>query len=600
MVESANFQVDLRGVVDLLSHHLYSSERVYVRELLQNAVDAINARRLADPAAPARIAIEADGTGLTITDTGVGLAPGQVGEFLATIGRSSKRDEWGFQREGFLGQFGIGLLSAFMVADEVRVLTQPVGEVATAWTGSADGTYRQQPAPDRPEVGTSVTLAPIRGAEHWFDPVTVRDLVELYGAMLPYEITVNGEPVAGRALPWDRSAGPDHRAAEIAGFAQDVLGYTPFDVIDLHVPEAGLEGVALVLPFAANPAQRATHRVYLKRMLLSEHAEGLVPDWAFFVRCIVDTERLRPTANREALFDDGLLEETRQAIATQLRGWMVRLSTTHPERLRRFLAIHHLGVLALALHDDDMLRLVDRWVAFETNRGRMSLATLREQHGAIRYVRSTEEFRALAAVAAAQDVTLLNGGYTYATDIVERLPQVDPSAEVAPFEPSELATSFEPLGPDAERALRDFVVLAQEAMEPVGCDIVVRSFAPSTLPALYLVDSDTAFGAELRRTRDQVDGLWADVLGALDDTPAQEARPQLVLNHRSPLVRRLSAITAPDIVRLTVEGLYGQALVQGNHPVRPADSALMNRSFLGLLEQAVPRDRDPSEEDLAR
>ncbi|HVK30030.1 MAG TPA: HSP90 family protein [Nocardioides sp.] len=592
MGESTNFQVDLRGIVDLLSHHLYTSERVYVRELLQNAVDAINARRSSDPEAPARVVVETDGATLTISDTGVGLAPHQVGEFLATIGRSSKRDELGFQREGFLGQFGIGLLSAFMVADEVRVVTQPVGEVATRWVGSADGTYVQETVADRDEPGTSVTLRPMRGAEHWFTPATVRDLVELFGAMLPYEITVNGEVVAGQALPWDRSAGPGRRAAEIAGFAQDVLGYTPFDVIDIDVPAAGLQGVALVLPFPANPAERATHRVYLKRMLLAEHAEGLVPDWAFFVRCVVDTTQLRPTANREALFDDSLLEETRQAIADQLRAWMVRLSSTQPDRLRRFLGIHHLGVLALALHDDEMLRLVDRWVAFETNRGRMTLASFRERYGAVRYVRTSEEFRSLAAVAAAQDITLLNGGYTYAADIVERLPQIDPGAEVAAFEPSELATSFHGIDPETERRLRDFMVLAQEAMEPVGCEVVVRAFDPATLPALYLVDSDVAFGAELRRTRDSVDGLWAGVLDALDDVPADEGLPQLVLNHRSPLIRRLAAIGDPDIVRLTIEGLYGQALLQGNHPVRPADAALINRSFLGLLDQAVPREKD--------
>lgn len=591
MRESSNFQVDLRGIVDLLSHHLYTSERVYIRELLQNAVDAISARQAIDPDVVGRIEIDTDGTSLTISDNGIGLAPDQVGEFLATIGRSSKRDEWGFQREGFLGQFGIGLLSAFMVADEVRVMTQPSGEVATLWIGSADGTCAQEPTSDRAGTGTSVTLVPMRGADHWFAPATVRDLVELFGAMLPFEITVNGEVVAGKQLPWDRSLGAGARAASIAGFAQDVLGYTPFDVIDIQVPAAGLEGVAVVLPFAANPTERGTHRVYLKRMLLAEHAEGLVPDWAFFVRCVVNTTQLRPTANREALFDDGLLEDTRQAIAEQLRAWMIRLSTTQPDKLRRFLGIHYLGVLALALHDDDMLRLVDRWVGFETNQGRMTLAALRERFGAIRYVRSTEEFRALAAVAAAQDVTVLNGGYTYATDIVERLPQVIEDAEVSAFEPSELATRFEALDPATERGIREFVVLAQEAMESVGCEVVVRSFEPASLPALFLVDSDAAFGAELRRTRDQADGLWAGVLDALDEGPEQETLPQLVLNHRSPLVRRLTTIEDPTVTRLTVEGLYGQALMQGNHPIRPADSALMNRSFLGLLEQAVPREK---------
>ncbi len=103
---------------------------------------------------------------------------------------------------------------------------------------------------------------------------------------------------------------------------------------------------------------------------------------------------------------------------------------------------------------------------------------------------------------------------------------------------------------------------------------------------LYLVDRAAAFQSELRATRDRVDELWAGVLSAFDK-PVED-RPQLVLNHRNPLVRRMVGLTDPDLIRLAVEALYGQALLLGYHPIRPADAALLNRSFLGLLDQAVP------------
>ncbi|MDX6261600.1 MAG: molecular chaperone HtpG, partial [Kribbellaceae bacterium] len=118
---SEKFQVDLHGVVDLLSNHLYSSPRVYLRELLQNAVDAITARRAVEADAPGRIDVQVDDRRISVSDSGIGLNPDQVTELLATIGRSSKRDEIGFARTEFLGQFGIGLLSAFMVAEEIEV-----------------------------------------------------------------------------------------------------------------------------------------------------------------------------------------------------------------------------------------------------------------------------------------------------------------------------------------------------------------------------------------------------------------------------------------------------------------------------------------------
>jgi molecular chaperone HtpG len=583
------FQVDLRGIVDLLSHHLYSSPRVYVRELLQNAVDAVTARRSADPDAPGAISIETGPGRLVVHDTGVGLTEPQVHELLATIGRSSKRDEIGFARGEFLGQFGIGLLSAFLVADEVKVVTRPAaGGPTTEWIGYADGRYRVASVEEeRDEPGTTVTLTARRGAEQWFEAPTVVELARLFGALLPYEVRVDGQLVTSDGAPWDGTG--DARRAALVGYAQDMLGFTPFDVVELKSPEAGLVGVAYVLPFPANPAERVTHRVYLKRMLLAENAEGLLPDWAFFVRCVVDTSQLRPTANREALYDDDLLESTREALGTQLRGWLVRLGTTAPRRLADFLAIHHLGVKALALHDDELLQLVDRWLPVETNVGRMTLVEYRERYGEIRYVASTEEFRQLAAVAAAQDLAIVNGGYTYDSEIIERLPRLDPNIEVARLDPTELATRFDTLDPGDELALRGFLSIAQQALDPVGCEVTVRAFDPPSLPAMYLVDRSAAFAAELRATRDRADALWSQVLGALDQ-PA-DTRPQLVLNHRSPLVRRMTTLDRPQLITLAVEGLYGQALLLGYHPIRPADAALLNRSFLGLIDQAVPEEK---------
>jgi molecular chaperone HtpG len=330
--------------------------------------------------------------------------------------------------------------------------------------------------------------------------------------------------------------------------------------------------------------------VYLKGMLLTESAQGLLPDWAFFARCVVDAGELRPTASREALYADNLLDATRQALGDQLRGWLVGLARADQARLHKFLGVHHLGVKALALHDDDMLRLVEQWWPMETNVGRMTLADFRAQHGEIRYCATADDFRQLAAVAAAQDIALVNGGYTYDAEIIERLPAVQPGLTVSRLDPTDLATRFDAVPPDTELALRPFLAAAQRAMDRLGCEVVLRSFEPESLPVLFLVDRSAAFQAELRATKQRVDELWAGVLSAFDK-PADD-RPQLVLNHRNPLVRRVCGLSEPDLVGLSVEALYGQALLLGYHPIRPADAALLNRSFLGLLDQAVPTEEN--------
>lgn len=139
-----SFQVDLRGIVDLLSHHLYSSPRVYIRELLQNAVDAVTARRQRDALAPTAIRLVVDESGLRITDHGIGLTEADVHRFLATIGNSSKRDDIEGARREFLGQFGIGLLACFTVAETIRVVTRSAIDPAALpveWLAAADGTY---------------------------------------------------------------------------------------------------------------------------------------------------------------------------------------------------------------------------------------------------------------------------------------------------------------------------------------------------------------------------------------------------------------------------------------------------------------------------
>ncbi|GLW29875.1 HSP90 family protein [Actinoplanes regularis] len=573
---SNTFQVDLRGIVDLLSHHLYASPRVYVRELLQNAVDAITA---VGPDHAGQVEITT-GEALRITDNGIGLTEAQVHELLATIGRSSKRDELGFARHEFLGQFGIGLLSCFLVADEIRVHTRREGATPVLWTGYSDGRYDVRPGDER-EPGTTVTLLPRRGSEHYLTSATVVELAGLYGSLLPVEVTVDGHRVTTGTVPWALPAG------ERNTYAESMLGFRPFDVIDLNVPGAGLTGAAFVLPTPVNPATRGGHRVYLKRMLLSENVEGLLPDWAFFARCVVDSTELRPTASREALYDDGMLAETRDAIADQLRGWLVRLATTDPRRLAQFLQIHHLGVKALALHDDEMLRLVEQWYPMQTNMGELTLAEFRARYGVLRYAATADEFRQLAAVAAAQDVGLINGGYVYDADLIQRLAAVDPEVHAERLDPTDLTTRFTAVDAETELRLRPFLSAAQRRLDRLGCEVVVRSFDPAGLPALYLVSRAAAFHDEFTASRDQADDLWGGVLDALSSTVPND-RPQLVLNHRNPLIRRVAALGDAELAALAVESLYGQALLLGHHPIRPADAALLTTSFLGLLDRAVP------------
>ncbi|WP_033442864.1 HSP90 family protein [Saccharothrix sp. NRRL B-16314] len=576
------FGVDLRGIIDLLSHHLYSSPRVYARELLQNAVDAITARRALQPDAPGEVVIEPVGSSggtLRISDTGIGLTEREVHDLLSTLGRTSKRDDLGFARQGFLGQFGVGLLSAFLVAERIRLVSRSArGGPAVRWTADAAGNYEVEVDEDaRGEVGTTIELVPHRDSEHWLERDVVRALVSEYGELLPVTVRVGDEVITHGELPWTEDP---------MAYGEKVLGVRPFDAIPVEVPTVGLKGVAYVLPRGVHPGARQSHRVYLKRMLVGDAIEGLLPEWAYFVRCVVDTTSLRPTASREALYQDETLLAVQEELGRQVRDWLVRLDATNPERTGALLDAHHLGIKSLARADDEMLRLVERWLPFETTDGPQSLRQFRRKHGVIAHVPEVDEFRQLAPVAHAQGMGLVNAGYAYDVEIMERLVALDGPTAARRVAPSEVLAALDDPDAELERALRERLVQAKDVLERHDCEVVPRDFDPGSLPALLVTNVEAERKRDAAQVGEQADPLWAELLGSLAES-SSDASQRLVLNCRNPLVKRLAGLDDPALVELTVESLYVHALLQARRPMRPKDTAALNRSFLELLDRAV-------------
>ncbi|MGE7385015.1 HSP90 family protein [Streptomyces sp. NPDC004126] len=601
-----NFQVDLRGLVDLLSHHLYSSPRVYVRELLQNAVDAVTARHAHEPGAEVRIRLSAAAGRITIEDSGIGLTADEAHSLLATIGRSSKRRGEGASaaelqglentRQQFLGQFGIGLLACFVVARQIRVVTRSARDPQAApveWLATDDGSYtvRELPHEARTEPGTTVHLEARPGAEEWTEPARVEHLARDYGSLLPYPITFDDglggtpRPVTDRPAVWDRAhPTPAARRVALAGHCAQLFGFTPLDSIDLDLPVAGVRGVAYVLPEPTSPAHRAGHRVHLKGMLLTDQADNLLPDWSFFVRAVLDTDTLRPTASRENLYDDETLAAVREALGARIRSWLAELAASEPDRLAAFLSVHHLGVKSLARHDAELLGLMLPWLPFETSDGSMNLEEFTAAHSEIHFTHTVEEFRQIAPIAAAHGLGVVNAGYTYDADLLALLPSVRPDLKVTELDAGAVTDRLDPVPTAVELSLAAFLSTARTRLEPQSCDVVLRAFQPVAVPALYLDDRQARQERDRTAALESADSLWSGILGSLRGSAP---RARLVLNHNNPLIRRIAGLPDPTLAGTAVESLYGQALLMSQRPLRPADSALLNRAFLGLLEWAT-------------
>lgn len=576
-------------MIELLSSHLYSSPDVYVRELVQNSVDALIARGTATavgavviecherPGRPPVVSVEDEGTGLTA---------GEVHELLATIGSSSKRDDLIGAHPDYLGRFGIGLLSCFLVSDEIRLMTRSVrGGPGVSWLGRSDGTYDLRELADgdgRSRPGTTVWLTARAGFEQHLREDTVRRLISHYAGLLAQPVvlrTVGGDEVIGGGdLPW-----VGRSAAELVSWAEAEFDQRFLDAVPLALPAAGLTGVALVLPDSPSPAARQRHQVHLKRMLLSQNVDGLLPDWAFFVRVVVDTSALQPLASREALYEDAALLAVREGLGEALRSWLTGLAVDEPDRLRRLVRVHALALKALAVHDDDLLRLFLPWLPVETTQGPMTLGEL-VRRGPVRYASTTEDFSQMAQVATAQGLCLVNAGFTYDEELLLRLADVVVDVDVERMDPEDLAAALGPVPSGDLAASLALAARSSDLLSAFRCTVEVRSFEPSSVPALYTAGDDARFSREISATAQVAGGFWGPVLQHVHDAGGDRRTAVLVLNWRHPLVPRLAGRADDGVLRTAVEVLYLQALLLGRHPLRGRESTLLSGALVHLLE----------------
>ncbi|WP_257963561.1 ATP-binding protein [Carnobacterium maltaromaticum] len=164
--EENRFKVNLGGMIEILSNHLYSQKDVYIRELLQNATDAIRGRKLISEEnfvgeIHVDLTIHNSGSStLFFEDNGIGLTEEEIHQFLATIASSSKGEKSFEEKQDFIGRFGIGLLSCFIVADEIVIVTTSAKtRESFQWQGNADGTYEiKKLSQSFEEPGTKIYL----------------------------------------------------------------------------------------------------------------------------------------------------------------------------------------------------------------------------------------------------------------------------------------------------------------------------------------------------------------------------------------------------------------------------------------------------------
>jgi molecular chaperone HtpG len=348
------FQAEIKQLLHLMVHSLYSDREIFLRELISNASDANDRLRFESLARPEllgtetdltiRISLEPEARLLSISDNGIGMSREEVIEHLGTIARSGTAAFLaklsGDQRKDaqLIGQFGVGFYSAFIVADEVTVLSRRADAPAdqgVRWVSDGRGEYRVA-ALDRPERGTTVQLKLKPDAEEFLRPERLRALIRKYSDHIAFAVLLDvagTEETVNRAKAlWTRPR-MEIADAEYVELYRHISHDTEDPLIWTHNRVEGkreytsLLYVPAVAPFDLwNRESPKGVKLYVQRVFIMDQATQFLPLYLRFVRGIVDSSELALNVSRELLQQDEAIGAMRSALTRRVLDMLDRLA----------------------------------------------------------------------------------------------------------------------------------------------------------------------------------------------------------------------------------------------------------------------------------
>ncbi|TLY69106.1 MAG: molecular chaperone HtpG [Gammaproteobacteria bacterium] len=366
--ETHGFQAEVRELLKLMIHSLYSHREIFLRELISNASDACDRLRFAAIADSALLAddpelgirIDADPTAgtLTVTDNGIGMTREQAIADLGTIARSGTaeffrtlpKDEQ--QASQLIGQFGVGFYSAFIVAERVEVRSRKAGappEAGVRWESSADGQFSVESL-TLPKRGTAVTLHLKADAREFADPQRLRGLIRRYSDHIGFPVRMRKEGEASLefevvnqakalwTLPRTQISDEEYRQfyQYLTHDNTDPLAWTHNKV------EGKREYTSLLYLPARAPFdlwQREAVRglkLYVRRVFIMDDAEQFLPLYLRFAKGVVDSSDLPLNISREILQQDPEVEAIRSGLTRRVLDLLARLAKDEPEKYATF------------------------------------------------------------------------------------------------------------------------------------------------------------------------------------------------------------------------------------------------------------------------
>jgi len=360
VAEKFEYKADMKRLLKLIVHSLYTNPEIFLRELVSNASDALNKIRfksltdsnIQDKNAELNISIklDKDSNVFIIEDSGIGMTKAELINNLGSVAKSGTFDfmqnitnEQGQIDSNLIGQFGVGFYSVFMVADEVKVESKSYlpNEPAAKWVSKGDESFEISDS-DKTTRGTRISFKLKEEYKEFAEDWKVKSILKKYSNFVDYPIYVGEEKTNAIAALWQKKK-DELQQEEVEEFYKFVANdfQSPLDWLHLNI-EGNVEFKALLfVPQTAPPAlfspeyQKALH-LYVNKVFIQEDAKELLPEYLKFVRGVVECNDIPLNVSREITQSSPLISKIRSILTGKILGLFEDWAENDKEKFRKF------------------------------------------------------------------------------------------------------------------------------------------------------------------------------------------------------------------------------------------------------------------------
>ena len=378
------FQAEIKQLLDIVIHSLYTEKEIFVRELVSNASDALEKLRhtqlteknvFGDQALEINVTTDDQAKTLTIQDYGIGMTRAELIENLGTIAHSGSKaflkalGEGGAKNSNLIGQFGVGFYAAFMVAKSVKVYSHSwqAGEPGHVWSSDGSGSYEIEEVADVAR-GTKIVVELKDDCAEFATESRVKGILERYSAFVSFPINLGGKRVNTVQALWLRSKN-EIKDEEYTEFYKFQAHAYDDPLLRLHFSaDAPLSINALVFVPQENTEKFGFARfepavsLYCRKVLIDASPKDLLPEWLRFLKGVVDSEDLPLNISRETMQDKALLDKLGKVITKRFLKFLDEEATARPDGYIKFYANFGIflkeGAALDHTHKDQLMKLL--------------------------------------------------------------------------------------------------------------------------------------------------------------------------------------------------------------------------------------------------